>query len=294
MNVAYMVPGMEGDDFQASFNALVDAVGSVSLTGLKLATMGDSQDVSSWVPFAVDILNLSPTVKEAATAGARYNDVALTAVNLLTYPSVNNDNCLSNQVRNIIRDSFTLGAQITWTHPVTGYVTTISTSGGTVVGLGNPAPDIFYIKFGQNGGDPALTDGDFNTVIAQTYGDLDRLNQFSSLRWAIETLSIVFPHATIFVCTPYQSTNSYAQLKSVTDQAIRMAKYMNCPVINMFEELGMSQKFEKSPLGRYTYDGVHPGFPGSPGQAALQDGRQLMARFIAQRMKMYFVSRIGL
>lgn len=287
MSLQYLEPGQSGSTFRTTFNSLVDAVGTVSLTNKKLAILGDSQDVSTWESTATSVLLLGSVIN-MATAGARHNDneAGTTEINMLTYGSVTADNTLSNQVRALIRDSFALGQQITWTHPVTGTVTTIDTGKG--VGLGNTAPDLIYIKFGQNGSGGVLSDSDFNTVIAQGYGSLDRLNQFSSMRWAIETLSIVFPTVPIFIATPIQSTSTFATMKARADQDIRMAKFMNCPVINIFEECGIVAKFEKNPTGRYTYDGIHPG----NGVNSVYDGRVLMGRFIAQRIKMYYISRV--
>jgi len=289
----YLEPGQSGETLRTSFNLMVDAVESISLSGKKLAIIGDSHDVSTWQSTAISVLNLGSVINVAAS-GARHNDNegGTTQVNIATYPSVSVDNTLSNQVRRLIQDSFTLGDTITWTHPITGTVTTIDISKGA--GLGNTPPDVIIILLGQNGGQGALTDSDFNTVIGQSYSALDRLNQFSSMRWAIETLSIVFPTVPIFVASTYQNpVLTYATGKIRADIAKRMAEYMNAIYIDAFAKSGIQEKFEQSGgHGRYLYDGNHLGWPGGGASEADYDGRILVGRFYAEEIRRGYISRL--
>lgn len=279
--------GMLGGTFR---NALNSTLPTASLSGKKMAILGDSIDVSTWQSVAISELGLSSVVN-VAQAGARHNDNeggTTTEVNLSTYGSVSKDNVLSNQVRRLVQDSFTLSAQINWTHPVTGFVTSIDVGKGT--GLGNLSPDIIIIKLGQNGGQGALTDSDFNTVIGQAYSALDRLNQYSSMRWAIETLQIVFPNVPIFIASNYQgATLGFSTGKIRSDISQRMANYMNAIYINTFEEIGINVNFEvNGSAGRYLYDGVHPG----NGVNSSRNGITLLGKFFADRIKRYYISRV--
>lgn len=278
--------GMQGDALR---NALNSALPSITMNAKKLAILGDSIDVTTWQQTAIDELLLASVINMAA-AGARHNDNeagTTAAINMQTYSSVSADNVLANQVRALVRDSTTLGAQVTWTHPVSGFVTAIDTAKGT--GLGNTPPDAIIIKLGQNGGQGALTDSDFNTVIGQAYSALDRLNQFSSMRWAIETLQICFPLVPIFIASNYQSaTLGFASGKIRSDISERMAKYMNCIYINTFEQLGINLNFEvNGGAGRYLYDGTHPG----DGVTSTYNGKILLGKFFARRIKQYYQPR---
>ncbi len=273
--------GMQGEAFNAALNELDNTLRANVLEGKKLAILGDSQDVNTWQATAISTLLLDSVIN-VAKSGARHNDLAGTAVNLTTYGDVSDDNCLSNQVRRLVQDSFALGAQITWTHPITGYVTTIDIGKG--VGLGLTPPDLIYIKMGENGAQGALSDADFATAIATTYGSLDRLNQFTALQWAIDTLNIVFPTVPVFIVTPINSISTYATMRIRADLSIRMAKYKSCPVINVFDEMGMNRDLENaSGDGQYTTDGIHP---------YTDAGKQLMGRFISNELKNKYISRV--
>lgn len=283
--------GMLGASYRNELNA---ALPSVTTNGKKLAIIGDSIDVSTWQQYCIDELNLASVINTAA-AGARHNDNeggTTTADNLATYASVSKDNVLANQVRRLVQDSFASGQTITWTHPVSGYVTSISSGLGT--GLGLTPPDLIIIKMGQNGGQGALTDSDFNTVIGQAYSALDRLNQFSSMRWAIETLQICFPLAPIFIASNYQSASlGFASGKIRSDISERMAKYMNCIYINTFEQLGVNVNFEvNGSAGRYLYDGTHPGDGSGGPSVTTYNGKALLGKFFARRIKQYYQSRV--
>lgn len=284
--------GVDGRELINKINEIIEEGPAVPTEGKVMAVLGDSIDVdgaSPWHVTAKELLKLSE-VLVIAKSGARHNDNEQGPTNINLTPShlVASDNTLSNQVRNLIYRCYPKDEQITWTHPVTEEVVTIPTEYG--LGLGqDPAPDIITIKFGQNGAHTALPNDDevFETVISQNYLDLDRENQYSSMRWAIETLMINFPLAHIFVLTSIQTRSSYSLMKMRADMNIRMAKYMNCPVINLFEECGISQKFEPNGEGRYLYDGIHPG----NGINSQYNGHVHIGRFIANRIAQYYIAR---
>ncbi len=278
--------GMQGDELR---NQLNSALPTSTLKGKKLAIIGDSISVSTWASTCANELQLG-SVLNMAQASARHDDTdggTTTNINMLTYGSVSADNTLSNQARALIRDSFTNGAAITWTHPITGNVTSYSSGLGT--GLGNSKPDAILILLGQNGGQGALSDADFNTVIGQTYQALTRENQYSSIRWAVESLMINIPLANIFIASNYQGANlGYTTGKIRADASKRMANYMNCHYINTFEELGVNIPFEANLApGRYLYDGIHPG----NGVNSTYSGITLLGKYFANEMKKKYISR---
>jgi hypothetical protein len=282
--------GMEGAALKDAINGRLN---NSTMQGLKMANLGDSQDVSTWWSTVASDLGITSTLG-LATAGARHNDNegGTTVVNVTTYGSVTVDNTLSNQVRALVRDSFTNGAQVTWTHPMTSEVVTLPTAAPSGTGLGNTKPDIITIKFGQNGGEAGQADAVFDSVIAQNYLDLTRTNQYSSMRWAFETIRLNFPLAHVFIITAPPTTSAsstwYATLKARNDMTIKMAKYFGFSVINLFEESGISVKMEKvGAAGWHYYDGIHPG----NGSNSTYNGIALAAKFIGKRMKEYFLIR---
>lgn len=259
--------------------------GLFSLKGQLIAFLGDSITAPYSGSYTLHVASLlEARLLNLAVSGARYNDTYIDGVNNTTIDFSGNqgtdpNNTISNQVRRLIRHVTPLGQQISWTHPISRGTESIPVELG--VGLGNTEdiPKVIVIAASTN--DTVFGDvSEWNGVVSQSYTSLDRKNLYSSIRWAVETLKIVFPTAQIFLSTPIEGFsrpyNSGGQTRA--DRIITVGKYFNCQIIDALNESGISEKFERHQNlgeGRFLHDGLHPN----------NRGWKLMGNYFAQQIK---------
>lgn len=253
------------------------------LTGKNVLVLGDSitQDANSWVRQAIPLMG--GILLNLAVSGARAGDLSGTAINLSPTPGTNSpDNVLSNQVRRAAQATFALGAEITWTHPVTGEVFGVPTSIGTGTATFG-TPDLIIIAIGTN---DTVYSGDFSTVKDLPLSSLPNTQLTGGLRWAVENLMILYPNAQILISTPIQSqpggTRPFDVTKTKRQRIVEVAEYYSITLIDAFYESGISEKFEVAGNGRYLADGLHPN---NNGKAKMRDFliNELNKKYVARR-----------
>lgn len=197
-------------------------------------------------------------------------DVNITPVTLIEPPNTNTaDNVLSNQVRRVLQAVTPAGKPIRWTVDEMEYTL------DPAVGLGTgtlPQPDVIYIAISTNDGNQpfnAVTD-DFAAVAAQTYAQLTRNSLASALRWAVETLRAVCPHARIFAATPLQTCTDLPHMSRESGLVKRrlvmeVCRLTDAECIDSFMESGFDETVARR------HGEVHPD----------EEWKERIARFVA-------------
>ena len=111
-------------------------------------------------------------------------------------------NTLTNQVVRLLQWTTEADQQISWTYTGTQDVYTIPTTVATGLGHTDDIPDIIYIAIGTNDGLSSVGEDNIETVMSQSYANLDKKTFASALRWAVETLRCAYPKTQIFIATP--------------------------------------------------------------------------------------------
>jgi hypothetical protein len=133
-----------------------------------------------------------------------------------------------------------------------------------------PAPDVFVFAYGTN--TEYSGNGNFTTAMAgKTISRDDTFSMANSIRWCIQAIMDAYPNCKIFVRTIVQRGNqshneTFSEPKNVLIRQI--ANKMSVPIIDMYNECGISEKFEVfEGAGRHLTDGIHQNEAG-----ALLDG----------------------
>lgn len=186
--------------------------------------------------------------------------------------STSKNNVISNQVLRLLQHTTAEGAQIQWTHPITGTVHSIDTSVGVGKGYVNDLPDIILIAASTNDSTP--TD-DYASVIAQTYDGLDQTSFCAAIRWCVETLQINYPKARIFLETPLRAKGK-SGLATKTELIKKMAEWLGVCVVdsynNTISELMFDTYYLSEDSGRMK---VHPN----------EVGANFVAQYVAGQIK---------
>jgi hypothetical protein len=133
-----------------------------------------------------------------------------------------------------------------------------------------PAPDVFVFAYGTN--TEYSGNGNFTTAMAgKTISRDDTFSMANAIRWCIQAIMDAYSNCKIFVRTIVQRGNqSHNETFSEPKNALirQIANKMSVPVIDMYNECGISEKFEVfEGAGRYLTDGIHQNEAG-----ALLDG----------------------
>ena len=168
-----------------------------------------------------------------------------------------------------------------------------------LVNSGKPIPDCILIWIGTNDASVAFGNDnnadrnfDFDTVMGMDYDVLadDTLGKgcrssfYGGLRYSLETLCREFPHATIFIFTPFQTNLSnhrtYERLSTVGNALIKMGKRYSCICVDSLNEIGIVDLLETSlGDGPFLYDGLHPN----------PTGKRLLTNYATSRLtSLYF------
>ncbi|SEG75767.1 SGNH/GDSL hydrolase family protein [Sphingobacterium lactis] len=273
----------ENADTKQSLNAMVDnKVTDLQDTfkGLKIVTIGDSitYHANSWArqlfsKYGTDYINL-------AISGAKFMDYPDTVIDLndnISFDSRNNT--ALNQLLRLAKKLTPVGQQISITNPFRGETFTVPTEFG--VGTGEfTQPDLIVVAMGTNDTVYATKDELFN-ILSTPLNELDRTaNMVTGMRFFTEYLMALCPNAQIIFSTPIQASwmgnRRYEVTRHKRDRIVENCGYYSIPVIDSFNESGISEKFEvQSSQGRYLSDGLHPD----------ANGKKLMADFLGKRIK---------
>ncbi|WP_353158469.1 SGNH/GDSL hydrolase family protein [Myroides odoratus] len=246
--------------------------------GKRIVTAGDSitYHAGSWArllfeQYGKDFLNI-------AVSGARFQDYPDTEIDF-TGTWNNNNNTAFNQLLRLAQAITPIGEQIVLNNPFRNELYAVPISDGVGTGAFSQ-PDIIIVAMATN--DSALEVP--NAIINYINTPLDQLNRaenmVTGMRWFIEYLIALCPKAQIIYSTPIQanptSSRKYSITKVKRDRALEVCNYYGIPVIDSFNESGISEKFEiASSPGKYLSDGLHPN----------DMGKQLMANFLGNRIK---------
>ena len=165
-------------------------------------------------------------------------------------------NVLSNQVLRLIQHTAVEGEEIVIMSE-DGTSFSVPSEIGVGKGFTEDIPEIIYISIGTNDSwdraDVQLDDWDI--VINQKYNELKRNTFPSAMRWALESLKIIYPSSMIFVCTVLPKKNiDYQITQKKNDMIKKVCKYMGVYLIDQCENAGISSYN----LNVYLSDNVHP------------------------------------
>lgn len=282
-------------------NQVVNVGGSVrSILNMSTLTEDTADGNASYVNA---VGNVTTDFGNLACGNATLTDYWSNGVNATTIRLLKSDNVfghsgsgynvLSNQIRRLLWHTTASDSTIQWTdyNNTTHYIyeldntlyegTSIPTGATGVTGKGytSDIPNLIYIAIGTNDRNSSTFENDdIDATFSETYANLTRRTFSSALRWAIETLQIVYPSATIAVATPLHRTTSAGV--SLANQNLKaqlikdVCKRLGVAVIDEFSSSGIGQ----NSLSWLTQDGTHPN----------SDGKRVVSRFVAGQLLSIF------
>ena len=232
---------------------------SLPLSGQQMVAMGNSitapKDSWAWVTaqyFDMELTNL-------AVSGATWTDTPQTTVDTDPAPVYDN-NVISNQVFRFLQMSVPEGTVILETEGEAFHNDTPSPLTGIKNSDSTFDPFIVIISCGTNdsGG---RTIGDI-AELGKPYQEADRETLYGAINWAVSVIRKYAPGIQIVLLTPIQRAPLPERLPLFVDAILSAGEKLNCPVINMYEESGITTE-DETQGHKYLYDGLHPTAEGS-------------------------------
>ena len=224
-----------------------------------MVAMGNSitapKDSWAWVTaqyFDMELTNL-------AVSGATWTDTPQTTVDTDPAPVYDN-NVISNQVFRFLQMSVPEGTVIPETEGEAFHNDTPSPLTGIKNSDSTFDPFIVIISCGTNdsGG---RTIGDI-AELGKPYQEADRETLYGAINWAVSVIRKYAPGIRIVLLTPIQRAPLPERLPLFVDAILSAGEKLNCPVINMYEESGITTE-DETQGHKYLYDGLHPTAEGS-------------------------------